>query len=80
MEEETLKDKTIPITLFKARCLKLLDMVAKSGVPLLVTKRGKPLVRVLPAEPVPSLRGSVTYLVSDEEFIAPLDEHWDVES
>ena len=36
----------IPITQFKAKCLKLLDQVSKSGKPLVITKRGKPLAKV----------------------------------
>ena len=39
-------EKQIPITQFKAQCLRLLDQVSKSGKPLVVTKRGKPLARV----------------------------------
>ena len=40
--------KTIAVTEFKARCLSLLEDVARSGQPLVVTKRGKPLARVVP--------------------------------
>ncbi len=68
---------TISATQFKARCLALLDEVAESGQPLVVTKHGKPVARVEPLQPAPSLRGSVTYLVSDEELIAPLLIEWD---
>jgi prevent-host-death family protein len=38
--------KQIPVTQFKAKCLKLLDQVSKSGRPLVITKRGKPLAQV----------------------------------
>ena len=38
--------KQIPVTQFKAKCLRLLDQVSKSGQPLVITKRGKPLARV----------------------------------
>jgi len=41
----------IPITQFKAQCLKLLDQVSKSGKPLVITKRGKPLAQVIRAAP-----------------------------
>jgi prevent-host-death family protein len=41
--------KEIPITQFKAKCLGLLDQVAKSGQPLVITKRGKPLAKVTKA-------------------------------
>jgi prevent-host-death family protein len=65
-------DRTISASRFKAQCLALLDEVAESGQALVVTKRGKPVARVEPLEPPESLEGSVTFLVSDEEFIAPL--------
>ena len=42
----TMSEKQIPITQFKAKCLKLLEQVAKSGQPLVITKRGKPLAKV----------------------------------
>ncbi len=71
--------RQISATQFKARCLALLDEVAASGETLVVTKRGKPVARVMPVEPAPSLRGTVTYLVSDEELIAPLWEDWEPE-
>lgn len=35
---------------FKAKCLKLIDDVAKSREPLVITKRGKPVVKVVPLE------------------------------
>jgi prevent-host-death family protein len=60
--------KTVPVTEFKARCLSLLDDVARTGEPLLVTKRGKALARVLPhnvgdaRSPQETLIGTVTVL------------------
>ena len=71
--------RSISATQFKARCLSLLDEVAASGETLIVTKHGKPVAKLVPAEPAPSLRGTVTYLVSDEELIAPLWEDWEPE-
>ncbi|HET9243248.1 MAG TPA: type II toxin-antitoxin system Phd/YefM family antitoxin [Gaiella sp.] len=65
-------ERTISATQFKARCLALLDEIGDTGETLVVTKRGKPVARVTPAEPPKSLEGSVTFLVSDEELIAPL--------
>jgi prevent-host-death family protein len=67
---------TVSASRFKAECLRLLDEVAATGRSLTVTKRGKPVARVVPIEPPASLIGSVTLLVDDEEFIAPLDEPW----
>lgn len=43
--------ETIAISKFKATCLSLLDRVQKTGEPLLITKRGKPIAQVLPPPP-----------------------------
>lgn len=67
----------ITATQFKARCLALLDEVAEGGGELIVTKRGRPVARVVAADDDASLRGSVKFLVDDEELIAPLDEPWE---
>jgi prevent-host-death family protein len=71
--------KRIPAGEFKAKCLGLLDRVAASGEPIVVTKRGKPIARVVPIERPerPSLRGSVRY---HGDIVAPVGEAWDVES
>lgn len=41
--------KTIAITDFKAKCLRLLEQLGPDG--LLVTKRGKPIAKILPSDP-----------------------------
>jgi prevent-host-death family protein len=43
--------RTICASEFKAKCLKLMDQVAATGDTLVITKRGKPVARVLPARP-----------------------------
>ena len=70
----------VTATQFKARCLALLDEVAESGSELVITKRGKPVARVVAADPEASLHGTVTQLVTDEELISPIDEAWDAEA
>jgi prevent-host-death family protein len=72
-------DKTLSASHFKAHCLALLDEVADTGEGLIVTKRGRPVARVTPVKAPDSLRGSVTFNVSDDELIAPLPESWDAE-
>ena len=62
---------------FKARCLALLDEVADTKETLVITKRGKPVAEVVPAEPSPSLEGLIEYLVDDEELIKPLYPDWE---
>jgi prevent-host-death family protein len=46
-------ERTVSAGEFKARCLKLMDEVAETGTPLVVTKRGNPVVRLLPARSIP---------------------------
>lgn len=41
--------KEMRASLFKARCLKVMDVVQATGEPVVVTKRGKPVVKVVPA-------------------------------
>lgn len=71
--------RTIPAGRFKAQCLRLLDEVAATGETIIVTKRGKPVAKVEPVEEPPSLRGSVVYLVDDDELLFSTGEAWDVE-
>jgi prevent-host-death family protein len=71
--------RTITATRFKAECLGLLDEVADTHRELVVTKHGKPVAKVVPVQPPIDLRGSVTFLVDDDELIAPLDVAWDAE-
>ncbi len=44
---------------FKAKCLGVIDEVNSTGKPVLVTKRGKPMVRVLPLEASPQEKKSI---------------------
>jgi prevent-host-death family protein len=71
-------------TEFKARCLAILDEVARTGEPVLIRKRGRPVAQLVPATPVEvgspqhSLLGTVR-IVGD--IIAPAlsSEDWDAE-
>jgi prevent-host-death family protein len=57
--------RTVPISELKAHCLRLVDEVARRRSELIVTKRGKPIARVLPLDDAPAedpltrLRGTV---------------------
>jgi len=42
--------RTIPAGEFKAKCLRLLDEVERTGEELVVTKRGRPVARIVPTE------------------------------
>jgi prevent-host-death family protein len=43
--------KTLAATEFKARCLAVLDRVARTGEEVTITKRGKPVARLVPPTP-----------------------------
>ena len=67
---------SIPAGQFKARCLALLDRIARTGEAVTVTKWGRPVATVVPARPrrVASLRGSISV---KGDIVAPLGERWD---
>jgi prevent-host-death family protein len=77
--EEIMSMKTIKASEFKARCLQLMDEVAKSGEPLLITKNGKPVSQLVPYRPKPStlfgaMKGTVTI---QGDILSPLYEDWE---
>jgi prevent-host-death family protein len=76
----TTPDDQISISEFKATCLAVLERVRRTGRPLLITRRGVPVARVLPPEPeapgddwLGSQRGSATLLDDLIEPVAPVD-------
>jgi len=75
----TIVQEIIPAGKFKAQCLALLDDVALTGKELVITKRGKPVAKVVPIddEKPPSLLGSVLW---EKDIVSPIDEQWDAES
>jgi prevent-host-death family protein len=42
--------KTVPAAAFKAQCLTLMEDVRSTRRPLVITKRGKPIAKVVPIE------------------------------
>jgi prevent-host-death family protein len=69
--------RRIPASVFKARCLALLDDVQETRETLVVTKRGRPVAMVVavPERPATrSLRGSVR---SHGDLVAPIGEDWE---
>jgi prevent-host-death family protein len=69
---------TIAAARFKAQCLGLLDQVAQSGETLIITKRGKPVAKLVPIaqKGPPSLRGSVEVR---GDIVAPCGGAWEAE-
>jgi prevent-host-death family protein len=42
--------KTMPAGQFKARCLKIMDEVRSTREPVVITKKGRPVAKLVPAE------------------------------
>jgi len=43
--------KQMRASAFKAQCLKVMNEIQATGEPVIVTKRGKPVVKVIPMKP-----------------------------
>lgn len=84
MVMKTANPKSIPAGQFKAQCLRLMDEVQETRVPLVITKRGKPVASLVPIEeekkPLRSLygltKGSMTIL---GDIISPLPNEWEAD-
>lgn len=64
----------------KARCLALLDEVARTHSTIVVTKHGKPVAKLVPNDDEPALTcGSVTLLAEDDEAYFSTGEAWHAE-
>ena len=71
--------KTIPAGRFKQGCLAILDEVAATHREIIITKRGKPVARLLAVQSdrereediLAALRGRAKILVSEAEFLRP---------
>lgn len=63
---------------FKAKCLRLLDAVAEQRESLVITKRGKPIARLVPMPAETDLFGALAGSVRFEsDIVAPIDVKWD---
>lgn len=50
--------ETVAISIFKAKCLAILERVRKTGEPVLVTRRGVPVAEVGPPPPADAFQTS----------------------
>src|SRR2546430_9647360 len=77
------KQKTMPAAEFKAKCLRILDELEPAGI--LITKRGRPVARLLPAveednqKLIGSMKGKirikVTFFLPEPTGMLNLDTH-----
>jgi prevent-host-death family protein len=71
--------RTIKASEFKAKCLKLMDEVAASGEPILITKNGKVVAKLGPAgqrqRSILGLHKGQIDILGD--IISPIDVEWE---
>ena len=75
-----LKETVLTATEFKARCLELLDTLGPNGI--VVTKRGRPVARVLPERDISFVRfiGSMKRKIVVKGDLMSTGVAWDAES
>jgi prevent-host-death family protein len=74
-----MKHRAIPAGKFKDACLKLMDEVSRHGMPITVTKRGKPLVRVVLIRAPEAPRTLLGTIAHEDEGIFSTVELWDAD-
>jgi prevent-host-death family protein len=73
--------KTIKASEFKAKCLALMDEVARTGERIVITKNGEPVAELGPFAK-PEKKKDLYGLLKDELFVtgdimSPIDVEWD---
>jgi prevent-host-death family protein len=69
---------SVPAAVFKAECLRLMDEVARTGRPVVITRHGKPVAQLVPVPAEPkSLFGYMKNTVKIKgDIVAPTGERW----
>jgi prevent-host-death family protein len=67
---------SMPAGEFKAKCLAVLDEVKRSRQSVLVTKRGKPVARVVPVEGETTASSLQDSVLLDEDIVTPMRDLW----
>lgn len=71
--------RTIRASEFKARCLQLMEDVARTGEGIVITKRGRPVSRLVPYREKPAslfgLHGEGVVIHGD--LVAPVGVEWE---
>jgi len=76
--------KIVPATQFKAQCLALIDRVAEGGEPIVISKRGRPVARLVSLGKTtrkrrPALVGCVRLLDADDDLLST-NVAWDADA
>ena len=71
--------KTMAAGKFKDVCLKTLDEVARTKTAVVITKRGRPVAKLVPCGPPPSDRGLVGSVLKEVGDPFSTHESWDAD-
>lgn len=74
--------QTIRASEFKAKCLALMDQVARTGEPILITKNGKPVAELVPTAGLrpDSPFGLHKGLIEIKgDILSPIDVEWEAQ-
>ena len=72
--------KTIAAGAFKNQCLRIMDRVAETRDPIIVTKRGRPVVQVVPCpKPSKETRSLVGSILHEQGDPFRTGEVWDAD-
>jgi prevent-host-death family protein len=74
--------KQMRASAFKTHCLSVMNDIQATGEPVIVTKRGKPVVKVIPAEPE---KGDILgFMAGEFEIVGDIESpvvppsHWKI--
>lgn len=70
----------VDVSLFQAHCLALLDQVATSHEPLVITRNGRLRVKVVPVQDETRLFGALNGHIQEQDgqdIVTPLNDEWD---
>ncbi len=76
-----MEEQVIMASRFKEHCLALLDQVERTKVPIVVTKHGRPVARLVPLDQptvLPTM-GSVQLLADDDHAYFSTGARWEAE-
>jgi prevent-host-death family protein len=74
-----MKQRTVPAGVFKNSCLKLMEEVHQERISIIVTKRGKPIVQVVPIAEGGAKKGLRGTIVHQDEDIFSTGETWEAD-
>ena len=78
----TQSTRRVPAGEFKANCLRLMDEVARQRTPLVITKRGKPVAKLVPIDEGPvdlfgRMAGTIKII---GDIVSPIDVEWNADA